>query len=328
MLSSRPYSHETGTSPDSKILFLNVRILDSTGREPYIGDVYIQGERFVHVGFVPDVDKLQSDPNVRVVQGRQRTLMSGMGDAHTHLTWAEVGLSELEKIPVEEHTLRTAQAAKTYLDSGYTMCFGAASAKARLDSVIRDAINDGLLPGPRCLANGQEMARRGGDLDAGLTAFADGPLEMREVIRHHVGLGADTIKLVMSGEEFCDNRSAEDCYYTDEETAACVDEAHRLGVRLCSHARAKDSVKMCVKHGVDVIYHASWTDEEGMDMLEKAKSRVMVAPCIGVIHAMLYDSIHLGMSFAKVEAMGYKREYDQSVKVLKEMHKRGIAVLP
>lgn len=82
-------------------------------------------------------------------------------------------------------------------------CFGAASAKDRLDVVIRDAINAGDLPGPRYLANGKEMARRDGDLVAGITAYADGPDEMREVIRKHVKLGVDNIKLSMSGEEVC-----------------------------------------------------------------------------------------------------------------------------
>lgn len=80
-------------------------------------------------------------------------------------------------------------------------CFGAASAKERLDVVIRDAINAGDIPGPRYLANGKEMARRDGDLVAGITAYADGPDEMREVIRHHIDLGVDQIKLSMSGEE-------------------------------------------------------------------------------------------------------------------------------
>lgn len=80
-------------------------------------------------------------------------------------------------------------------------CFGAASAKKRLDIVIRDAINSGDIPGPRYLANGQEMARTDGDLVAGITAYADGPDEMREVIREHVKLGVDNIKLSMSGEE-------------------------------------------------------------------------------------------------------------------------------
>jgi septum formation topological specificity factor MinE len=80
-------------------------------------------------------------------------------------------------------------------------CFGAASAKKRLDVVIRDAINAGDIPGPRYLANGKEMARRDGALVEGITAFADGPEEMREVIREHVDIGVDNIKLSMSGEE-------------------------------------------------------------------------------------------------------------------------------
>ena len=67
--------------------------------------------------------------------------------------------------------------------------------------MIRDAINAGDIPGPRYLANGQEIARRGGELVGGITAFADGPMEMREVIREHIDLGVDTIKLSMSGEE-------------------------------------------------------------------------------------------------------------------------------
>ena len=77
----------------------------------------------------------------------------------------------------------------------------AASAKERLDVVIRDAINNGDIPGPRYLANGKEMARRDGELVAGITAHADGPDEMREVIQHHIGIGVDQIKLSMSGEE-------------------------------------------------------------------------------------------------------------------------------
>lgn len=145
--------------------------------------------------------------------------MPGLGDAHTHLTWNGGDLARLGELGVEEHVLLTARSAQCYLDSGYTMfvlhfsriarmasltttrCFGAASAKDRLDVVIRDAINAGDLPGPRYLANGKEMARRDGELVAGITAYADGPDEMREVINHHVGIGVDQIKLSMSGEE-------------------------------------------------------------------------------------------------------------------------------
>lgn len=70
-----------------------------------------------------------------------------------------------------------------------------------MDVVIRDAINAGDIPGPRYLANGKELARRDGTLEAAITAHADGPDEMREVIRHHVDLGVDNVKISMSGEE-------------------------------------------------------------------------------------------------------------------------------
>ena len=127
--------------------------------------------------------------------------MSGLGDAHTHFSWNGGDLDQLGTLGVEEHTLLTMRSAQCFIDSGYTMCFGAAAAKERLDVVIRDAINAGDIPGPRYLANGKEMARRDGELVRSITAFADGPEEMRQVIQHHVRLGVDNIKLSMSGEE-------------------------------------------------------------------------------------------------------------------------------
>ena len=317
-----------GTNSDSKILILDVNIIDSTGNDPFHGDVYIEGERFKHVGGVPNKESLLKDKDVRTIDGRGRTLMSGLGDAHVHFSWNEGDLGKLGDLGVEEHTLLTARSAQTYLDSGYTMCFGAASAKERLDCVVRDAINAGTLPGPRYLANGKEMAVPDGELVAGITAFASGPLEMREVIRHHVKIGVDQIKLSMSGEQITEIRDAQDCYFSDEETAACVDEAHRHGKRLCAHARARDSVKQCIKHGVDIIYHASWIDDEGMEMLDRAKHKHIVAPGLNWLIATIYEAGAFGYSFEKAEQVGYKQELDAAVKGLKEMHRRGITVLP
>lgn len=66
----------------SKILFTDVNILDSTGRDPYGGDVLVEGQRITKVGVVPNAADLQKDPKVRVFRGRGRTLMSGLG---THI---------------------------------------------------------------------------------------------------------------------------------------------------------------------------------------------------------------------------------------------------
>jgi imidazolonepropionase-like amidohydrolase len=75
----------------------------------------------VAVGDVPDKESLQKDPKVRVFHGRGRTLMPGLGDAHTHLSWNGGDLNRLGDLGVEEHVLLTARSAQCYIDSGYTM---------------------------------------------------------------------------------------------------------------------------------------------------------------------------------------------------------------
>jgi hypothetical protein len=77
----------------------------------------IAGERIS----VPNVDELKNDPKVRVFHGKGRTLMSGMGDGHTHFTWNGGDLDRLGELGVEEHTLLTMRSAQCFLDSGYTM---------------------------------------------------------------------------------------------------------------------------------------------------------------------------------------------------------------
>ncbi|GAM42104.1 hypothetical protein TCE0_043f15770 [Talaromyces pinophilus] len=325
----KPKPHKVaGTSPDWKTLFLDVNIIDSTGREPYRGDVLVLGERIAAVGTVPNVENLKEEAGVRVIHGGGRTLMSGLGDAHAHLTWNDNALELLGEVGVEEHTLITARSALSYIDSGYTMCYGAASAKNRLDCVIRDEINSGRLPGPRMLANAKEIAKRGAELASGITAFADGPLEMREMIRHHAKLGVDQVKLSMSGEAIMESRSAEESFFEDEETEACVDEAHRLGLRVCSHARARDAVLQCVRHGVDVIYHASYIDDEGMDMLEKAKHKHVVAPAINWLYTTIHEAEPFGYTLQQAEKVGYKKELEVAIRALREMRRRGITILP
>ena len=258
-------------------LFRDVRILDSTGAQPYPGDVLVENDRIVAVGAVDPA----AAGDAAVVAGRGRTLMSGLCDAHTHFSWNNsADLVGLGTMPVEEHLLFCLESARTYIDSGYTMCLGAASAKDRLDVVCRDAINAGRFPGPRYLANGPEIAVTGGALIKSITKFADGPEGMRKAVRELIDLGVDQIKLSMTGEEITGTQRAEDTYFSDEEVAAAVTEAHRRGKRVCAHARSAESVKMCVRHGVDIVYHASFTDAEGMDMLEAAKDWIFVAPGI------------------------------------------------
>ena len=309
----------------SKVLFRNVSILDSTGAEPYPGDVLVENDRIAAVGAVDPA----SANGARVIEGRGRTLMSGLCDAHTHFSWNNsADLDGLGTMPVEEHLLFCLESARTYIDSGYTMCLGAASAKDRLDVVARDAINAGRFPGPRYLANGPEIAVTGGALIPSITKFADGPEGMRKAVRELIGLGVDQIKLSMTGEEITGTQRAEDTYFSDEEVEAAVTEAHRRGKRVCAHARSAESVKMCVRHHVDVIYHASFTDAEGQDMLEANKDWVFVAPGLNWLVATLNEAADFGFPPEAAEAVGYKKELEAAIAGLREMHKRGVRILP
>lgn len=79
------------------------------------------GERITAVGKVENVEELKNNPKVRLFHGRGRTLMSGLGDGHTHFTWNGGDLDRLGALGVEEHTLLTMKSAQCFIDSGYTM---------------------------------------------------------------------------------------------------------------------------------------------------------------------------------------------------------------
>jgi imidazolonepropionase-like amidohydrolase len=98
--------------------------------------------------------------------------------------------------------------------------------------------------------------------------------------------------------------------------------------RVCSHARSRDSVLQCLKYGVDVIYHASYIAEEGMELLEKNKHKHVVAPGLNWLYATIYEAAAFGYSPEQAEKVGYKKELEIAIRGLKEMHERGVTVLP
>jgi len=110
--------------------------------------------------------------------------------------------------------------------------------------------------------------------------------------------------------------------------AAAMEEVRMRGKRGTAHARSAASVKQALRHGIDVIYHASYSDTESLDMLEAKKDRVFVAPGIAILYAMLNEAEPWGITKAKATAMGYQHEWDAALESLRAMHRRGIRVLP
>jgi imidazolonepropionase-like amidohydrolase len=264
--------------------------------------------------------------------------MPGMVEAHTHLSWNnQPSLEAIQRMPPEEHTLFTADMARLLIDAGFTSAVGAAAAKPRLDVVIRNAINAGQIPGPRYLANGQEIATTGGlgdtsppHIDIPELSFGyvvSGPEEMRKAVRLFIKYGVDLIKLNLSGEEIA-GVGAEETPMSDEEVAMAVSEAKRRGKRVCAHARSSESVKMCIRHGIQIIYHASFADEEALDLLEANRDRVWVAPGLAWLINTATEAGDYGVDPNGPMGLMYARERDRAIETMRKMHRRGIKVLP
>ena len=97
---------------------------------------------------------------------------------------------------------------------------------------------------------------------------------------------------------------------------------------LYTHTQPRCSHCALTQHGIDVIYHGSYIDEEGMDMLEQNKTKHVVAPAVNWLVATLTDAAAFGYSHEKAEQVGYKKELEVALRGLREMHRRGIVVLP
>jgi imidazolonepropionase-like amidohydrolase len=316
-------------------LFTNVRVLDGSGAQPWMGSVLVEGNRIRQVGRSA---ASVGPAGATVIDGAGATLMPGMCEAHTHFSWNDAAtLSGIQTMPLEEHVLWCAKVAKRYLEAGFTSCVGAACAKPRLDVVIRNAINSGQIPGPRYLAASQEITVPGGLGDETLPHLpfpefsfgvnVNGAEEMRKAVRMFLKYGVDSIKLNLSGDNFTPDSPAETSWMTDAEVAAAMEEVRLRGKRGSAHARSAASVKQALRHGIDVIYHASFTDEETLDMLEAARDRVFIAPGIGILYAMLNEAEPYGITRAKATEMGYQAEWEAAIESLRAMHRRGVRIL-
>jgi imidazolonepropionase-like amidohydrolase len=318
----------------AKVLFKNVNILDCTGAPPFAGQVLVEGNRIKAVA--PQGTPIAAD-GAQAVDGGGATLMPGLIESHSHLTFLDTpDLEGLGFVPPEEHTLRAIRNAKKMLDQGFTGCNSAASAKARLDVVIRNAINAGEFPGPRTLAASPELATTAGLGDVRLrhmhretfAIICDGADEFRKTAREMVREGVDTLKINPSGDEFIPHARAHHTVMTEAEIAAVCEVGYAHERRIAAHARSAESVKVCLKHGVKVIYHATLIDDEACAALEAAKDWVFVSPTLGITYTTLNEAAKWGLTTQIAESMGVRRELDIAVKNMKDLKKRGVRVLP
>ncbi len=321
----------------ARVLFTDVRIIDGEAPEAFSGEVLIEGERIASVSR----ERLPRE-GAEIVEGGGGTLMPGLVEAYAHLSFLGArDLYDFVRIPVEEHLLGTLENARLLLDQGFTSCFSAASAKPRLDVVVRDAIDAGRFPGPRLKAATQEMTPSGnlGDLDtvalelpAGVrfAVTCDSPDAFRAACRKAAREGVDTFKVNVSGDRGFDawGAGSDATVITDAELEAVVQVARARAKRVAAHATSAGAVKLCVRHGVEVIYHAAFADEEAIDLLESVRDSVFVAPTIGFPYTLTHESDRYGVHHDEATKAKLEAELDAILRAIPEMRRRGIRVLP
>ena len=316
------------------VLFVNVRVFDASGADAFQGEVRVDGERITAVAAA---DQPLARDGAQIVDGAGAMLIPGLVESHAHLSFTDFAQSvELGFIPPEEHVLATAANARKLLESGFTSCFSAASAKPRLDIVVRNAIERGDLPGPRLRAASPEMTVTAGLGDVRLphcyrenfAKICDGADEFRRFAREMVREGVDVLKINVSGDAGTRASPAATTVMTDAEVAAVCEVASAHNKRVAAHARSAESVKMALRHGIEIIYHATLIDEEAKDLLEAAKQRVFVAPVIGNLYTTLYEATPWGLTVAMWCERGLQHELEAGIENMVDLKKRGVRILP
>jgi len=254
------------------------RLLDvKNGRLVKPGEVLVEGERIVEVG-----SGVKRPAGVEVIDLGDRTLMPGLIDAHIHL-FLHPGAEDLQTVQesVPQRTITATLAARDDLMAGFTAerdmgTEGAGSA----DTAVRNAIDEGRIPGPRLRISGNAINILGGHEDAinynpeqhvlPNATYANNAAELVTVMRQQLKEGANFIKIYETGPDSVQDGKLSTVYqYTEPELRTAVEEAARLGKRVAVHGTGEPGTLYAARAGVASIDHANQMGDETMRIMRE-----------------------------------------------------------
>ena len=262
----------------------------------------------------------------------EKFVMPGMTESHVHLSYNNAHPQQLNSQPLPTAMLDAADNARVLLGSGFTSAISFGSAQG-LDVPLRDAINSGRIPGPRLAASDRDLGSTGSNADGTFGGdnskkiIADGPWAIRKAIRTLAKRRCDIVKIFLDGEALSEFAPPGILTYSDEEVDAAVKEAHIRGMRVVCHSRSAAAVKQAVRHGVDIIGHANYLDDEAIDMLEAKRESIFISPGIAWEIALLDRGSELGLPRDAMEQRGYQREVDETISAVKRLRESKVRVL-
>ncbi len=268
------------------------RVFDGTGSDPAFADVAIENGRIVGVG-----TGLDGDVEVDV---RERTILPGLFDCHTHVTLSHVDLWRHVQQPFSYQFYEAAKNLQRTLAVGITSVRDAGGA----DLGIKQAVADGSIAGPRLQISIIMLSQTGGHGDDWYPSGSDVPLfvqhpgrpagivdgvdEVRRKVRQLHGMGADVIKVATSGGVLSPRDDPRHAHFRPAELEALVEEATAAGMFVMAHAQGADGIKNAVRAGIRSIDHGIYLDDEAIDLMLRRGTwfvPTLVAP-LGVIEAV------------------------------------------
>jgi imidazolonepropionase-like amidohydrolase len=311
------------TAPVVKIIHAGHMLDVKTSRT--LNDVWvvIEGDKISRVGTA-------AEQGANIIELPNATLLPGLIDAHTHLTGdPNFGYQELG-VSIPKEALIGAKNARVTLEAGFTTVRNV-GASGYTDVALRDAINEGMVPGPRMIVSGPPLGITGGHCDNNLLPYeyhaksdgaADGVEGVQHKVREVIKYGADVVKICATGGVLSKGDDPRASQYTLEEMKAIVADAHRLGRKVAAHAHGAQGILWASEAGVDSIEHGSYIDDAAIQMM-KSKGTYLV-PTLYLGDWMTENATKIGLpemyaakmrTIIPVARANIKKAFDAGVKV-------------